>query len=192
LKKLPKQERSKETVEVMIEATIRIIESDGLAGVSTNRVAEVAGISVGSLYQYFPNKEALVEEVRARFSSRFHGELQALLGRLPGMPLRDALQAWLTTLVELHVESPGVHNAVGTGAPEALQAPLSIVIGRYLEAHSAEIRRPDLALAGRIVLDTAEALVHNTALREPELLKDPNWVAEVTDLLERYLVADAR
>ena len=191
MKKLPKQERSKETVEVMIEATIRIIESDGLAGVSTNRVAEVAGVSVGSLYQYFPNKEALVEEVRARFSSRFHGELQALLGRLPGMPLRDALQAWLTTLVELHVESPGVHNAVGTGAPQALQAPLSIVIGGYLEAHSAEIRRPDLALAGRIVLDTAEALVHNTALREPELLKDPNWVAEVTDLLERYLVVDA-
>ncbi len=174
----------------MIEATIRIIESDGLAGVSTNRVAEVAGVSVGSLYQYFPNKEALVEEVRSRFSSRFHGELQALLGRLPGMPLRDALQAWLTTLVELHVESPGVHNAVGTGAPQALQAPLSIVIGGYLEAHSAEIRRPDLALAGRIVLDTAEALVHNTALREPELLKDPNWVAEVTDLLERYLVVD--
>jgi AcrR family transcriptional regulator len=192
LKKIPKQERSKETVEVMIEATIRIIESDGLAGVSTNRVAEVAGVSVGSLYQYFPNKEALVEEVRARFSSRFHGELQALLGRLPGMPLRDALEAWLATLVELHVESPGVHNAVGTGAPEALQAPLSIVIGGYLEAHSAEIRRPDLALAGRIVLDTAEALVHNTALREPELLKDPNWVAEVTDLLERYLVVDAR
>jgi AcrR family transcriptional regulator len=190
LKKIPKQDRSKETVEVMIEATIRIIESNGLAGVSTNRVAEVAGVSVGSLYQYFPNKEALVEEVRARFGARFHSTMMALLKRLPGMPLRDALKAWLTTLVELHVESPGVHNAVGTGAPKALQAPLAIVIGGYLESHSAEIRRPDLALAGRIVLDAAEALVHNTALREPELLKDPRWVAEVTDLLERYLVAD--
>jgi AcrR family transcriptional regulator len=190
LKKQPKQDRSRETVETIIEATTRIIESDGLAGLSTNRVAEVAGVSVGSLYQYFPNKEALVEEVRVRFGARFQRVMLELLGRLPGLGLREAIHAWVKTLVDLHAESPGVHNAVGTGSPvEGLEA-LATVIGGYLDRHAEEIRRPDRMLAGRVLMDAAEALVHNTALRDPELLADACWVDEVCDLLERYLVAD--
>ena len=71
----------------------------------------MAGVSVGSLYQYFPNKEALVAEVRARFGARFRSVLLALLGSLSGLSVREAIRAWVTTLVSLHAESPGVHNA---------------------------------------------------------------------------------
>jgi AcrR family transcriptional regulator len=192
LKKLPKQDRSRETVEVIIEATIRIIEADGVAALSTNRVAQVAGVSVGSLYQYFPNKEALIEEVRARIGTRFQKAMLELLGRLPGMGLREAIRAWVTTLVDLHAESPGVHNAVGSGTPSEAHGPLALVIGGYLDTHADEIRRSDRMLAGRVLMDTAEALIHNTALREPALLDDLCWVDEVCDLLERYLVEDGR
>lgn len=192
MKKIPKQNRSRETVETIIEATTRIIESGGLAGLSTNRVAEVAGVSVGSLYQYFPNKEALIEEVRARFSARFEKALLELLGRLPGLGLREAIRAWVTTLVDLHAESPGVHNAVGTGGPADTHAALAVVIGGYLDTHAEEIRRPDRILPGRVLMDAVEAVVHDTALREPELLDDARWVDEVCDLLERYLVVDDR
>ena len=159
-------------------------------GLSTNRVAEVAGVSIGSLYQYFPNKEALIEEVRARFGARFQKALLELLGRLPGLGLREAIHAWVTTLVDLHAESPGVHNAVGTGTPADEHAALAVVIGGYLDTHAEEVRRPDRMLAGRVLMDAAEALVHNTALREPELLDDARWIDEVCDLLERYLVVD--
>ena len=190
LKKIPKQHRSWETVEAIIEATTRIIESHGLVGLSTNRVADVAGVSVGSLYQYFPNKEALIEEVRARFGARFQGALLEMLGRLPALGLREAIHAWVTTLVDLHAESPGVHNAVGTGTPADAHDVLAVVIGGYLDTHAEEIRRPNRVLAGRVMMDAAEALVHNTALREPELLDDADWVDEVCDLLERYLVVD--
>ena len=190
MKKVPKQDRSRETVEAIVEATTRIIEAHGLAGLSTNRVARVAGVSVGSLYQYFPNKEALVDEVRARFEARFRTALLALLGRMPSLGLREAIRAWVTTLVELHAESPGVHNAVGRGTPEEAHEALAVVVTGYLDAHADEIRRSDRRLAGRIVLDTAEALVHNTALREPALLDDRRWVEEVCELLERYLVRD--
>jgi AcrR family transcriptional regulator len=190
LKKQPKQERSRATFEAIIEATTRIIESDGLGALSTNRVAEVAGVSIGSLYQYFPNKEALVEEVRTRFGSHFRRAMLDLLGRLPGLGLHDAIRAWVTTLVDLHAESPGVHNAVGTGTPPEAQAALGAVIDSYLESHAPEIRRPDRKLAGRVLMDAAEALVHNTSLREPELLHDARWVDEVCDLLERYLIGD--
>jgi len=190
LRKKPKQGRSKATVEVIIEATTRIIEDDGLAGLTTNRVARVAGVSVGSLYQYFPHKEALVAEVRARFAARFQAALLELLGRLPGLSVREALHAWVTTLVDLHTDSPGVHNAVGAGTPPQAQEALGTVVGGYLDAHADEIRRPDRRLAGRVLFDASEALVHNTALRDPALLADPAWVEEVCDLLERYLLVD--
>jgi AcrR family transcriptional regulator len=59
-RKTPRQRRSAATVDTIIEAATRVLASESLAGFNTNRVAEVAGVSVGSLYQYFPNKAALV------------------------------------------------------------------------------------------------------------------------------------
>ncbi|HWW03929.1 TetR/AcrR family transcriptional regulator [Collimonas sp.] len=58
-RKLPVQARSAQTVEAVLEATARILETQGLAACTTNAVAERAGVSVGSLYQYFPNRDAL-------------------------------------------------------------------------------------------------------------------------------------
>jgi len=190
LKKKPKQDRSKNTVEVLVQAATRIIETEGLEGLSTNRVAEVAGVSIGSLYQYFPNKQALIDEVGTRFGARFQEAMLALLGRLPGLGAREAIRALVTTLVDLHAESPGVHNALASGAPVEGQAAIAVVLGGYMDAHAEAIRRPDRRLAGRVLMDAAEALVHNTALREPALLEDPAWVEEVCDLLERYLLVD--
>ena len=57
------QERSRATVDALIEATARILVREGFDKASTNRIAEVAGVGVGSLYQYYPGKEALVAAV---------------------------------------------------------------------------------------------------------------------------------
>jgi AcrR family transcriptional regulator len=54
------QERSRATVDALVEATARILVKEGFDKASTNRIAAVAGVSIGSLYQYFPSKEALV------------------------------------------------------------------------------------------------------------------------------------
>ncbi len=70
-KKQPKQDRSRVTVEAIIEATTRILKREGRAALTTNRIAQVAGVSVGSLYQYFPNKEALLAEVKQRYDLDF-------------------------------------------------------------------------------------------------------------------------
>ena len=66
-RKQPTQDRSTATVEAIVEAAIRILRADGWAQLTTTRVAQRAGVSVGSLYQYFPNREAIaVEIVRQR------------------------------------------------------------------------------------------------------------------------------
>ena len=59
-RRTPKRAGSRETVNVIFEATARILASDGRAGLNTNRIAEIAGVSVGSLYGYFPNKDAIL------------------------------------------------------------------------------------------------------------------------------------
>lgn len=68
-RKAPRQARSLETVRVIVEAAARILEADGFGGFSTNAVAERAGVSVGSLYQYFPRKEALLGALIVRETS---------------------------------------------------------------------------------------------------------------------------
>ena len=62
-RKLASQERSRATVDALLEATTRVLLKEGYDRASTNRIAEVAGVSIGSLYQYFPSKEALVAAV---------------------------------------------------------------------------------------------------------------------------------
>ena len=59
-RKRPRQARSKATVDTILDATTRVLVKQGFDGLSTNAVAAAAGVSIGSLYQYFPNKEALV------------------------------------------------------------------------------------------------------------------------------------
>lgn len=70
-RKSPSQRRSVDTVDAIIEAVVRILRRDGYAGLTTRRVAEVAGVSVGSLYQYFPNRQAIVAELVRRRVAAF-------------------------------------------------------------------------------------------------------------------------
>lgn len=188
---MPLQARSQATFEAIVEATARIIEEGGLAQLTTNRVARVAGVSVGSLYQYFPNKEALVEEIRSRFAARFALGIANLVGELASLDARAAIRRVIEVLVALHEDSPGVHHALGAGSPDESRPIMRAIATSLLDSRARELRRPDRSLAARILLDVAESLVHTTSLREPHLLRDPAWVDEVCDLLERYLLRDA-
>lgn len=190
MRKQPKQARSRALVEAAVEATARILSREGRARLTTNRVAEVAGISVGSLYQYFADKEELVAEVRRRFAAGFEARIARFAARAVQLSLREAVAEWVDVLVELHAEDPRLHNELGAGTPEEARAPMLALVARFLEARADELRRPDPELAARVLVQAAESLVHETALRSPALLADPAFSGEVRDLLLRYLVRD--
>ena len=90
-RKRPAQQRSKATVRVIVEAAARILAHDGYARTNVNRVAKLAGVSVGSLYQYFPSKEALVAEVARDLASRTTALFQEGLIELALLPMREAV-----------------------------------------------------------------------------------------------------
>jgi AcrR family transcriptional regulator len=81
LRKTPSQTRALRTVDTLFEAATRILASEGEAGFTTNRIAERAGFSIGTLYQYFPSKEAIVVALVRRHRERVLRELDAMLDR---------------------------------------------------------------------------------------------------------------
>lgn len=90
-RKLPRQARSLETVGVIVEAAARILEERGFDGFSTNAVAERAGVSIGSLYQYFPRKEALIGALIIRETSRLIADAEAAGAEPTGTAALSAL-----------------------------------------------------------------------------------------------------
>jgi AcrR family transcriptional regulator len=90
-RKSPRQQRSRATIEVIVEAAARILETVGPEGFNTNAVARRAGVSVGSLYQYFPGKQALIAELSRRNAEAVLRGLTEAAARTEGLPLLERL-----------------------------------------------------------------------------------------------------
>lgn len=91
----PMQERSKETVEVILEATAQILKKEGLESCSTNKIAERAGISIGTLYQYFKNKEGIIQELSYRERQKDMIALQDAVNEICDFGLEGAIKKLL-------------------------------------------------------------------------------------------------
>ena len=86
-RKSASQERSRATVDALLEATARVLMKEGYDRASTNRIAEVAGVSIGSLYQYFPSKEALVAAVIDRHTQQVSQVTRNALVKVAARPI---------------------------------------------------------------------------------------------------------
>src|SRR5271163_4842073 len=90
------QERSRVTVDALLEATARVLTKEGYDGASTNKIAAVAGVSIGSLYQYFPSKEALVAAVIDRHMHEMSAVTRAALVKAAALPLEAAAREFVS------------------------------------------------------------------------------------------------
>ncbi len=113
-RKGPTQARARETVESILEAAVDLFSSRGYARTSTNHIARRAGVSVGSLYQYFPNKDALLTALLARHLAAVESAVRECLPPLadPRVPLRDGLRHLLERLYGVHEADPRLARAV--------------------------------------------------------------------------------
>ena len=196
-RKQPKQARSRETVEVILEATARVLVKEGYSRATTNRIANVAGVSIGSLYQFFPNKESLFTALRQRHYDALTSMISGAAGALRGVLPRDALRAGIKLNIAIHGLDPELHRALDEEVP-ALEVERNRTIERLgyeatldlLREHRSELRPRNLELAAFLVTHTVEALTHAAVVHFPELLRDDRFVEEVTELLWRYLRRD--
>jgi AcrR family transcriptional regulator len=189
------QERSKATVDALLAATARVLVKEGYDRASTNKVAEAAGVSIGSLYQYFPSKEALVAAVIERHIGAMMEVVRASLVRVALLPLADAARELVRVMIDAHRIEPKLHRVLVEQIPrvgnleqiESVDDEAIALVRSYLEAHQDEIDVPDLDLAAFIAVTSVEALTHAAVLRRPALLDDERFRDEVASLVVRYL-----
>jgi AcrR family transcriptional regulator len=195
-RKQASQERSRATVDALVEATARILVRDGFDGASTNRIAEAAGVSVGSLYQYYPSKEALVAAVIERHNRDLMQVVRGALAEIAGLPLEQAVRRIVAAAVDAHRLDPRLHRVLAEQIPrtgrlatvEAFNREYFTLFKGYLEQHKAKLRAVDLELAAFVCVTSIEALTHTAVLHH--LLSDDKvatLVDEATRLVMRYL-----
>lgn len=109
MRKKPQQERSRQMVETLIEATARVIAQRGLDGTTTPNIAEAAGVSVGSLYQYFDGKEALVAALLEKMVGDLTQILDSQASLAAQLSLRDTVKTALTLTVNFMHSNEGLY-----------------------------------------------------------------------------------
>lgn len=196
LRKEPRQARAKATVEAVLEAAAQLLIGQGYDRSSTNQIAERAGVSIGSLYEYFPGKEAIYAEIRRR-QSISHYRL------LTSEPRPITPRAMLRHLVTTHIDhiraNLPLHVALETEVPRfAIAKTESAILDDYipqsnafLDAHRDSLRPTvDVPFLTEFLMRVLSSTINDYALRSPKRLQEPMLVEEVLNLLERYLLRD--
>src|SRR5690242_16581498 len=111
------QKRSKAMVQTLLDATARVLVREGYDRASTNRIAAVAGVSVGSLYQYFPNKEALVAALVARHNLKILQLIREAVKEVASSDLPTAMRALVKAGVDAHMVDSALHRIFADQVP---------------------------------------------------------------------------
>ena len=188
-RKIASQSRSRATVDALVEATARILVRQGFDKASTNRIAEVAGVSIGSLYQYFPSKEALVAAVIERHQQEIMQAVRGELAEIWALPVDEAMRKLVAIAVKAHRVDPKLHRVLSEQIPRVGKLEKLANFNRenyalfrtYLERHRDELRVEDLELASFVCATSIEALTHNAVLHYSGALADETMEALVDE-----------
>ncbi len=180
----------------MLRATEVAIVRHGFHGTTTNRIAEIAGVSIGTLYHYFPTKESLVQAVVHRMWSEEHEAMREQMTHLAEAPLevtivevtktlvgaigkrRELVRRWYSEASHLGDLQTGLD--MSTAAAEMVQV--------ALERRRDEVRPRNLAFAADLVVKTALAVARTASRDYPEQLASGELAEELGQMLARYLL----
>ena len=181
------------TVEAILRAGAHILARDGYHGASTNRIAELAGVSIGSLYQYFPNKDALIMAIAEEHSRAMVALLVEAAGHR-GKSLADAVHFFVRGMIRAHALDPGVHRALvqqvlhlGVDAYRNQQAAARAIVERLLtdEQEHLQVKNPEMMAF--VLVSAVEGAIHAAVFEQPALLQDPALEEEISARVLRYL-----
>jgi AcrR family transcriptional regulator len=185
-------------VEQILIAAAQVFETHGYAAGTTNRIAERAGVSVGTLYQYFPSKEAvavaLLEAHIAETTRKLHEWVGHMVAKRHG--LRDALTDYVRGIMSVHEDRPRLQHMLleETPLPERLHELLLRSEREAVEAMTGllklfpNVRRDHLERSGYFVIHTVESLTHQFAAHpDNRPIASKEFVQELVTMLEAYL-----
>ncbi|WP_221178191.1 TetR/AcrR family transcriptional regulator [Pseudomonas rhodesiae] len=192
MRKEPRQARSRATVETIIQAGARVLSREGWAGFTTNKVADLAGVSVGSLYQYFPDKLSLVDAIRQNHLDDCLSIMRKIKAK--GLAPMEFVANIVQAMIEAHSTYPGLHRVLLDEAPSSddYRNPNSGFEIEYLAYYADAVsiyrnRQPNKAdhIKALIISDAVDGVIHNAARHG--LLDDPTIQSELIRLVSKYL-----
>ena len=196
-RKKPRQDRSIATVDAILDATARVLCTTGYDRASTNRIALAAGVSVGSLYQYFPSKEALVAALAARHMSTMTGLVKAKLAEVATAPMPVAVRTIIVAMFEAHAVDPRLHKVLIEEVPRigrlenvrAVEREVETLVAALLESRKRELRKTtNVETMALLLVTVVEAVTHAAVIAELPPPRAQAVADELTDLVLRYLV----
>jgi AcrR family transcriptional regulator len=174
VRRQPKQRRARLTVEAVLDAVARILKRGGPDAVTTNRIAEVAGVSIGSVYQYFPDKRAIYTALHQRHIEEIDRLVEATLVTNAAAPLDDLIRAMVEAMVDAHAVDPELYEALFSQVPHRASGTRDFAVRLHgafrlaISSRAHELKgRCDLDKAVFIVTHMVEALSHGAVLRRP-------------------------
>jgi AcrR family transcriptional regulator len=192
MRKQPQQARARATIEAILDAAAHILGEQGWRGITTNRVAEKAGVSIGSLYQYFPNKLVLVEAVRRR---HFDQVLEVLRAATDGSASRTRrIAAFADGMIAVHSRFPAAHRVLLEEKPphtatdtvhRLFEAAYRKGCRAFFELHARRTPPGHAGVAAQVLAAAVAGVVHDAACQG--VLASPVLRAELIALIECYL-----
>lgn len=195
MRKLPRQTRAHQTVDFILDAAAYILAERGLAGFTTNHIAERAGVNISSLYQYFPNKLAILEALQTRHIATPDDGYAQWLERLRDLSLEEVVRSVVDVALEMHAANPTMHRLFLDTLPrqtrhshDDFEADRIARIAAILLPKSRAGKDPDMMLF--ITRHALTWVVHEAVCERPEWLTDPAFRKELVALLVNFLRAD--
>ena len=193
----PRQRRALQTVEAILQAVVKVLKREGFEAITTNRIAEVAGVSIGSVYQYFPDKAAIFAALHQRHVDAVDSMLQARLLQHASSSLAALVRAMVEAMVELHAAEPELHELLPMAVPHRTQGThdfavrLHAVFRLAIAARARELKkrraRQNLDKTVFVVTHMVEALSHGAVLRRPPGLSLEEATQEAVRAVLAYL-----
>lgn len=198
-RKQPLQRRSRATVEAILQAAAQVFSQYGYTEGTTDKVAARAGVSIGSLYQYFPNKDSLLIALARHHMDEAFGVLGDLLEDegTNSSGLHEMVRRFVNAIMQLHEGAPQLHRVLFNEAPLPLDFlqeketrerqfsdQLLTALSRYPEV---TVEAP--SHAAYMVVQVAEGMIHSFVLFPPEKITATEMVNELVDMLYLYLTS---
>jgi AcrR family transcriptional regulator len=194
-RKVPKQQRAQFTVDCILRAAESIIMKSGYDAANTNHIAEVAGVSIGSLYQYFSSKEAIAAALVENAVINASEVLRDCLIENMAKPLEDSAHAIIETILETRKQYSFIFLRLPREVPKLGRLSRTVTtekflyhtIRAYYQQHRAEIKVDDLEVAmfvsEHIIVGSIDAYLENNS----PAITDEQLVQQLSDAFVKYL-----
>ena len=198
LRRTPTQRRAQVTVQAIVEAAARVLVEDGYGRASTNRIAKRAGVSVGSLYHYFDDKDAIFDALIERTSERQLAELVVALEAHRDLELEPAVRGLIQAALASQKVDAELAHALITQCPRDGRANLdrrwkrrmTELLAAQMLTGDEPVRPRNIELAAYVLVHALFAVVRDALADRPELLRGEALTHELTEMVVRYLRPD--